>query len=240
MQSPVTRAADTQGPKNVILLLADDLGWGDVGFHGGIASTPNIDRLAQESLELNRFYAFPTCSSSRAALLTARYPGRFGITGPVKGFEVGMPATEYAIPAAFQQAGFATSLIGKWHLTGHRSGSNLHPNKFGFDYFYGFMGEAVDYYTRFYQRAGITDWQRNGQAVIEEGYVTDLLADDIIKRIKERGDKPFCLLASFSAPHNPFQAPKELIDKYSRQHGCLLYTSPSPRDATLSRMPSSA
>ena len=219
MQSPVTRAADTQGPKNVILLLADDLGWGDVGFHGGIASTPNIDRLAQESLELNRFYAFPTCSSSRAALLTARYPGRFGITGPVKGFEVGMPATEYAIPAAFQQAGFATSLIGKWHLTGHRSGSNLHPNKFGFDYFYGFMGEAVDYYTRFYQRAGITDWQRNGQAVIEEGYVTDLLADDIIKRIKERGDKPFCLLASFSAPHNPFQAPKELIDKYSRQHG---------------------
>lgn len=211
--------AEAKRSKNVILILADDLGWGDVGFHGGAASTPNIDGLASESLELERFYAFPTCSTSRAALLTGRYPGRFGIFGPVKGFEVGLPATEKVIPAAFQKAGYQTSLIGKWHLTGHRSGSDLHPNKFGFDHFYGFMGESIDYYTHFYQRGGTTDWQRNGKNIDEAGYTTDLMANEIVSRIKQRDDQPFCILASFNAPHNPFQAPDELVAKYSAQHG---------------------
>ena len=91
--------------------MADDLGWGDVGFHGGIASTPNLDQLAKESVELTRFYAYPACSPARAALLTGRFPQRFGIVGPVRSREQGLPTDEVLLPASFQTAGYQTSLI---------------------------------------------------------------------------------------------------------------------------------
>ena len=213
----VCHAAKTNAP-NVVILLADDLGWGDVGFHGGIASTPHLDRLAKESLELTRFYAFPSCSAARAALLTGRFPQRYGIVGPVTPRNEGLPVSERIIPAAFQTAGYQTSLIGKWHLS-HGTEEERHPTSRGFDYFYGFMGASVDYYKHTSSK-GRDDWQRDGEAVSEDGYATDLLAADVINRITSRNkNQPFCILASFNAPHSPFQAPRELIKKYVREHG---------------------
>ena len=108
--------AETSQQKDVVVLLADDLGWGDIGIHGGVAETPNIDRLARQGVRLNRFYAYPTCSPARAAMLTGRSPHRYGITGPVRLRDVGLPKSESILTTDFQNAGYQTNLIGKWHL----------------------------------------------------------------------------------------------------------------------------
>ena len=200
--------------KNVIILLADDLGWGDVGFHGGNAETPNLDQFAREGVELTRFYAYPACSPSRAAMLTGRFPQRYGIKGPTRGRDEGLPVGEEILPVFFQSAGYQTSLIGKWHLGGS-SNPLAHPTRRGFDHFYGFMSASIDYYA--HTSRGELDWQRNGQTVEEKGYATDLLADDAIKQIKNRDkSKPFCVVVSLNAPHTPLQAPEKLIAKYSK------------------------
>ncbi|QDS89040.1 Arylsulfatase [Rosistilla ulvae] len=177
--------ADATPPqKNVVILLADDLGWGDVGFHGGVAETPNIDRLASEGLELDRFYAYPACSPARAAMLTGRFPHRYGITGPVRPRDEGLPMSERLLVADFQDAGYQTALVGKWHLS--RSTDVAHnPARRGFDHFYGFLDASIDYYKHTNGRGQI-DWQRNGQAVEEEGYATDLLTREAIRIIETR------------------------------------------------------
>ena len=212
-QTPASSTA--QAPKNIVILMADDLGWGDVGFHGGIASTPNLDQLAKESVELTRFYAYPACSPARAALLTGRFPQRFGIVGPVRSREQGLPTDEVLLPASFQTAGYQTSLIGKWHL-GH-SKHKSHPNQRGLDHFYGFMNASIDYYQ--HTSRNRLDWQRNGTPVDEPGYATDLLTNEAIKQIKTRDkSKPFCMVVSYNAPHTPLQGPKELIAKYAQHN----------------------
>ena len=203
--------------KNVIVLLADDLGWGDVGFHQGKASTPNLDQLAKEGVELNRFYAYPACSPARAAMLTGRFPHRYGITGPTRPRDEGLPLSEQILPSVFQAAGYQTSLIGKWHL-GHSQGDDAHPNNRGFDSFYGFMAASIDYYE--HTSRGQLDWQRDGKPVEEKGYSTDLLTDETIRKIEGRDkSKPFCIVVSFNAPHTPLQAPDELVAKYSGLEG---------------------
>lgn len=217
MVSLVASSRGLAASPNVVILLADDLGWGDVGFHDGIADTPHLDRLAKESLELTRFYAFPSCSAARAALLTGRFPQRYGIVGPVKPRDEGLPSHEVIIPADFQRAGYRTSLIGKWHLSSPVQ-TELHPLRRGFDHFYGFMGASIDYYAH-HTSNGRDDWQRNGKPLVEEGYSTDLLAADAVSQIRQRGDQPFCVVVSFNAPHSPFQAPEELVKEYSEQGG---------------------
>lgn len=199
--------------KNVLILLADDLGWGDIGIHGSKGATPNIDALAKDGVRLNRFYAFPACSPARSAMLTARFPGRYGISGPVRPRDEGLPVDERVLAADFKKAGYQTSLIGKWHL-GHVPKPGAHPTERGFDHFYGFMGASVDYFTHVGSR-GNADWQRNGQPVSETGYATDLLVAEAVGQIEEReSDRPFCMVVSFSAPHTPLQAPEDLIEKY--------------------------
>ena len=204
---------DSPNQKNIIILLADDLGWGDVGFHGGVASTPNIDRLAAGGLEIDRFYAYPACSPSRAALLTGRFPQRFGITGPVRPRDVGLPLTERLLVKDFQDAGYQTSLIGKWHLN-HSDDIKLNPTARGFDHFYGFLQASIDYFKHTGNREKI-DWQRNGVTVNEEGYATDLLTQEAVKLVAKRDKgKPLCMVVAYNAPHAPLQAPEELIAKY--------------------------
>ncbi|TWU51756.1 sulfatase-like hydrolase/transferase [Rubripirellula reticaptiva] len=202
--------------KNIVVLLADDLGWGDVGFHGGVAETPNIDKLAKEGLELQRFYAFPACSPARAAMLTGRFPGRYGISGPVRPRDEGLPLTERLLIADFQEAGYQTALIGKWHLN-HSTDLERNPSQRGFDDFYGFLEASVDYYKHTSNR-GQVDWQRNGETVNEQGYATDLLTNEAIRILaKPNKQKPLCMVVSYNAPHTPFQAPEHLIAKYSNK-----------------------
>ncbi len=195
---------------NILLLIADDLGWGDVGFHQGAAATPHLDRLAKDGVELQRFYAYPVCSPTRAALLSGQMPRRFGVTA-VMGPEQTLPANLVTLPGTFRAAGYTTSLIGKWHLG---TGGGSLPQQHGFEHFYGFVGPEIDYFKHTNQR-GAVDWQRDGTTLKEDGYSTFLIADEAIRQLRECDAKrPFFIEVTFNAPHVPQNAPEEFLAKY--------------------------
>lgn len=206
--------ASAAGPPNIVILLADDLGWNDVGYHGAPIETPRIDQLAREGVELDRFYAQPICTPTRAALLTGRSPLRsglvFGVTRPWDYF--GLPQNEYLLSESLRAAGYQTAIVGKWHL-GHSHVMQT-PIRRGFDHFYGHLLGALDYYE--HSRFGGIDWQRDGETLHEEGYSTDLIGKEAARIIAERDPaKPLFLYVPFNAPHSPMQAPKELVDHYA-------------------------
>ncbi len=211
--------AGSPSPKrpNVVILVADDMGWGDVGYHGSEIKTPNLDKLVAEGVELDRFYAFPVCSPTRAAMMTGRSPLRFGITAPLGRSRPGPPLDERFLPQSFRAAGYQTLMSGKWHLGG--ADGEL-PQERGFDHFYGFVGGVTEYYTRQDGRRGRGDWQRNGERVSDRGYSTDLLAAEAIRLLRERDrKKPVFLYLPFNAPHTPLQAPEAVIEKYRSIEG---------------------
>lgn len=201
---------------NIVLIVADDLGWHDVGFHGGEIDTPNLDRLAAEGVRLSNFRTSPACTMTRAALMTGRSAVRFGLWYSVitDSTTYGLPEAEYTIAERFRDAGYATALIGKWHL-GHRQ-REYHPNSQGFDYFYGCMVCSRDYRTHAARDGSAHDLQRNGLAVDGRGqYLTDLITKEAIRRINTRDTKrPLLLVVSYQAPHFPLQPPSFLRKKY--------------------------
>ena len=204
------RSPAPQNP-NLLILMADDLGWNDVGYHGSEISTPNIDRLVREGVELDRFYAYPVCSPTRTALMTGRSPVSIGIVNAVRGFGDGLPPDEHLMPESFKAAGYQTFIAGKWHLGSDHV--KYFPQNRGFDYFYGHLGGNLDYYTHVY--GGRLDWQRNGVTVREPGYTTDLIVRETVQWLEGRDkDKPVLLFLSFNAPHFPLAAPPESIAKY--------------------------
>ena len=166
-----------------MLIVSDDMNPNDVGYHGSEIRTPNIDRLAAEGVELDRFYAFPVCSPTWTALMTGRSAIRYGILRPL-GTGSGLPAEKYLLPRAFQEAGYQTWLTGKWHLGA--PGEKGMPHHRGFNHFYGFLGGFVDYYRHTSTRIGRLDWQRNGEPLQEEGYATDLLTDETLRLLDKR------------------------------------------------------
>lgn len=215
---PPTAAPSTakskSGPPNVLVIVADDLGWNDVSYHVKTAPTPHIAKFAKEGVTLERFYGCPVCSPARASLVTGMMPRRFGIVDVVNAGQ-SLPAGIATLPGAFRSAGYATSLIGKWHL-----GQKSPPMQNGFDHFYGFLGAEIDYNKHTRLRGGGVDWQRDGQTVNEEGYSTFLMADDAIRQIKQRDPKrPFFLEVAFNAIHFPISAPAEYIAKYQSLGG---------------------
>ncbi len=199
---------------NIIVILADDLGYKDLGYAGGPQQTPHLDGLAKGGLRLENFYTYPLCSPTRSALMTGRNPIRFGLAYSVvrPWAYYGLPVDEELLPAAFQSAGYQTAIIGKWHL-GHAN-KKLHPRSRGFDHFYGHLNGAIDYNT--HDRNGGIDWQRNGVSVKEDGYTTELFAAEAVRWIHKRDPaRPYFLYLPFNAPHTPLQAPQALIDKYA-------------------------
>ncbi len=203
---------------NILIIIPDDLGWNDVGFHDSKATTPNLDRLAAEGTELTRFYTYAVCSPSRAALLTGRMPLRFGIVDPLSPRQSGIPQGILTLPEAFRSAGYQTSLIGKWHL-----GEQRGPLACGFEHFYGHLGPSIDYYQHTNPR-GAPDWQRDGKPLQETGYSTDLIADEAIRQLTARdASHPFFMQIAFNAPHVPLAAPAELVAKH--QNGGGLYAA---------------
>jgi len=206
--------AGQQKKPNIVFILADDLGWADVGFHGAKdIKTPNIDKLANQGARLESFYAQPMCTPSRAAFLTGRYPMRYGLQSFVitPGQHYGLPTDERIIAQDLKEAGYNTYAIGKWHL-GHSEKAHWPQNR-GFDYFYGTTIGNVDYYTK--ETAGVVDWQRNGKYLKENGYFTDLITKDAVRIIEEQSsEKPFFLYLAQLAVHSPYQAPQKYIDQY--------------------------
>ena len=199
---------------NIVYILADDLGWKDVGFHGSDIKTPNIDELARTGARLEQFYAQPMCTPTRAALMTGRYPVRYGLQTLVipASMSYGLPTDEWLLPQALKEAGYATAIIGKWHL-GHAQ-SRYWPMQRGFDYQYGPLLGEIDYYT--HAIGGKTDWFRNEKPLKEQGYVSTLLGEDAVHFIERQdANKPFFLYLAFTAPHTPFQAPQKYLAMYA-------------------------
>ncbi len=200
---------------NVIIFLVDDLGWADTSLRGAPIDTPNIDSIFKEGVDLQRFYATPICSPTRAALMTGRDPMKLGVSYAVimPWMNNGIHPEEIFMPQAFQAAGYQTAIVGKWHL-GH-SQAVFHPNQRGFDNFYGHLHTEVGYFSPFANLGG-TDFQRNGVTIDDEGYETFLLADEAERWIKNRdSEKPFFLYMPFIAPHSPLEAPEEYVTKYA-------------------------
>ena len=206
-------SAQTTRP-NVILFLADDLGWQDVGYHGSEIQTPNIDQMAAGGLRFDRFHSFPLCSPTRAGLMTGRHPIRFGLAYSVvrPWSHYGLSPAEKTIANVFKDAGYQTAITGKWHL-GHTH-VKLLPQSRGFDHFYGHVNGAIDYFA--HTRGEAIDWQRNGETVKESGYTTDLVAAEASRWIKARDrSRQFFLYVPWNAPHTPLQAPDDLLSKYA-------------------------
>ena len=205
-------AKSTKRP-NVVIFMSDDMGWSDVGYHGSTIKTPNIDGMVKNGVELDRFYAFPICSPTRTAMMTGRSPIRCGVIRPVGGRSSGPPLDERFMSEDFQAAGYYTAITGKWHLG---STTGYTPLERGFDHAHGHLCGFIDYYKHTNAIMGNADWYRNGKPLVQEGYSTDLIAQEAVNIIKNRGPgKLLFLFVSFNAPHSPAQAPEELIKKYS-------------------------
>ena len=210
-----TAAPEAPGP-NIVIILADDLGWNDVSFHGGSVATPNIDRIAVEGAELARYYVAPVCSPTRAGLMTGRYPIRFGAMRAVypPWRTGGMDTSERTLADVLGDAGYEhRGIFGKWHL-GHTAKKH-HPLRRGFTEFYGHYNGAIDYFT--HEREGELDWHEGFEPSFEEGYATDLIAERAAKFIRAHAsdDTPFLCYVPFNAPHSPFQAKPEDLPGYA-------------------------
>ena len=208
------RAASPAPRPNILLIVADDLGWKDVGFHGSDIRTPTLDRLAAGGSELRQFYALPMCTPTRACLMTGRYPFRYGLqTGVIPAAQTyGLSTDERTLPQALKDAGYSTAIVGKWHL-GHGD-KKYWPQQRGFEHQYGPLIGEIDYFT--HEASGVVDWYRNGEIVKEKGYSTTLLGDDAVKLIDEHDpNKPLFLYLAFNAAHTPYQAPEEYLKKYA-------------------------
>lgn len=214
---------------NVIVILADDLGYGDVSSYGGTIPTPHIDALAASGVRFTDGYVTAAvCAPSRAALLSGRHQSRFGFEfNPVGRDEAtGLPITETTIAQVMKDAGYATALIGKWHV-GQAPG--YHPLDRGFDRFYGVLGGATSFLSRLgpgdmaaetgadarTTRANIPIY--DGRQVVDPpGYLTDVFTEQAVDFIREHRDRPFFLYLSHTAPHTPFQATKRYLDRFPK------------------------
>ena len=192
-------------PPNVLLIVADDMGWGDLRLHGNERiDTPVLDRFAQESARFDRFFVSPVCAPTRASLLTGRYHLRTGVSSVTGGLET-MRASEVTLAEALRGRGYATSLTGKWHLGAHYPHT---PQPQGFDRFVGFF----EGHTNNYFDATLID---NGRSRPTRGYITDVFTDRAIQFVREHRERPFFAYVAYNAPHAPYQVPDRYFDKYT-------------------------
>jgi arylsulfatase A-like enzyme len=191
---------------NVVLIVTDDLGYGDIGSYGAPdAKTPNIDRLAREGVRLTDFYANgSTCTPTRAALISGRYQQRFELERPLgTGVDTGLPAEGRSLPQLLKNNGYATGLVGKWHL-GEKA--EFGPNAHGFDYFFGFKSGYIDYYQHT-GGDGMHDLYENETPAHVTGYMTDLITERSLRFVNQHSRDRFFLEVAYSAPHWPYQVP---------------------------------
>ncbi|MHC4213621.1 MAG: sulfatase [Planctomycetota bacterium] len=198
---------------NIILILADDLGYGDIGcFGSAIHKTPNLDSMARGGMKFTDFHSNGAmCSPTRAALLTGRYQQRAGIQKVLGSSDKshGMALEEVTFAEVLQSAGYRTGIFGKWHL-GYTL--KFSPIQQGFDNFGGFLGGGQDYHSHV-DRSGDYDWWWNDKIKRVKGYSTDLMSDYAVGFIEENKDKPFCLYLPYQAVHFPYQGRNDKADR---------------------------
>jgi arylsulfatase A-like enzyme len=227
-----------QRPPNIILILGDDLGYGDLGCYGnGQVHTPNLDRLARQGMKFTNYVvSWPACTPSRGSILTGRYPQRNGLYEMIRNNEVnwrfqfdehtysvspemtlGLDTRERTIGQALQSAGYATGVIGKWDSGRAR---RFLPLQRGFDFYYGFANTGIDYYT--HERYGIPSMFRGNERVKEEGHATDLFRREALRFIDRHHQHPFLLYLPFNAPHGAStfdKGTRQVPEKYLGMYG---------------------
>lgn len=222
-----TKKANPQKP-NIIIILADDLGYQDVGFNGcKDINTPNIDGIARSGVTFtNGYVVFPVCSPSRAGLMTGRYPQRFGYERnpqyKPRDPAMGLTKSETTLAQTLKQVGYHSGIIGKWHLGADTSN---HPIRRGFDEFFGHLGGGHVYFPElltFKDSYGVEGedksyrtWiMRNHEPVETKKYLTDEFSDEAVSFIQRNKDQPFFLYLSYNAPHAPLQASQKYLDRF--------------------------
>lgn len=196
----------TQRP-NILLIVADDLGWSDVGWHGGFGKTPYMDALVRGGIELDQHYVQPVCTPTRTALMSGRYPGRFGPQALAPSNLRAMPLGTVTLATALKSCGYSTYQSGKWHLGARPEWG---PNAFGFDHGYGSLTGAADPWTHKYRKGSHYEdtWHRDGKFFQEDGNATELVAAEALRRIEE-AKAPWFVYVPFHAVHTPVDAPEE-------------------------------
>lgn len=203
-----------QSKPNIVFVLADDQGWADMGYNGSEIRTPNLDELARTGVRLDQHYVHPVCSPTRAALVTGRYPSRFGILGPISGdSKQQLPMDVATVPRVLSSQGYVSHLSGKWHLA---LSADRGPTKYGFNTSYGYLHGQIDPYTHRY-KFGDATWHRNEVLFEEEGHATDLITAEAVRFIEEQGEQPFFLYVAYSVPHFPLAEPDDWTVAYQDQ-----------------------
>lgn len=199
-------SADDPARPNILFIVGDDMGYADVGFHGcKDIPTPHLDALAKAGVRFTSGYVTgPYCSPTRAGLLTGRYQQRFGHEFNPNGTN-GLPRTETTIADRLKAAGYATGLVGKWHLGGT---PELHPQQRGFDEFFGFLGGAHS----FFDADGIL---RGNDPIKELDYTTDAFGREAAAFIDRHKMQPWFLYLAFNAVHTPMHATDARLEKFA-------------------------
>ncbi len=224
-------ARASEGKPNVVLILVDDLGYGDLSSYGAPdMRTPHVDGLMSAGMRFDSFYAnCPVCSPTRASVLTGRYPDLVGVPGVIRTHRRNswghLTAGAVMLPTVLAKAGYETAIVGKWHL-GLASPNT--PNERGFDHFHGFLGDMMDNYYN-HRRHGNNYMRLDGKEIDPKGHATDLFTQWAVEYIRKRAPsrsrsgarsgsrKPFFLYLAYNAPHTPIQPPREWVDRVKKR-----------------------
>lgn len=218
--------AQTTGKPNIIVILTDDMGYGDLACYGNKRTkTPYLDKLAQGGIRFLDFHSNGVvCSPTRAALLTGKYPQSVGISGVITAKShrhVGLDTSEVLIPEVLKKLDYKTGIIGKWHLGYDTTYS---PVKQGFDIFKGYTSGNVDYISHYDQENNF-DWWLNTDKSHEKGYTTDLITKHSISFIEQNRNSPFFLYVGHEAPHAPYQVRESAPERTAKTQPKPLFTS---------------
>ncbi len=198
------------GKPNIVMILPDDIGWNDVGYHGSEIRTPHIDALAEGGARFAQHYVCPTCSPTRVGILTGRNPAHYNVFGPL-GRTTDVRPEDMRLPFGLRELGYRTHIVGKWHIGDEPEYRPLH---YGFDTSYGYLRGQIDPYTHRYKFGDYLTWHRNDEFIDERGHVTDLITEEAVRVIEEADDEPFFLYLCHHAPHYPCNEPPAWIEPY--------------------------
>lgn len=209
------RAQAPEGDRpNVLVIVTDDQGWGDIGYHNPAVYSPNLDALARSGARFTQHYVMPQCTPTRVALMTGRYPSRFGPQAQQANNAPAFPIGTPTLGTLMQRAGYETHLVGKWHLG---TSTDHGPTKFGFDHSYGGLAGALGMYDHRYRKGKFAEnWHRDDEVIPgwENGvHATDLTAREAVRVIEQERAAPFFLYLAFHTVHTPLDERGRFVDR---------------------------